>query len=67
LCQDRIREKVNRASMNGQETVRHGKSSIYYVIVQGIGQQDIFHEEDDFYIILETRKSAKLTTDLFWN
>lgn len=53
--------------MNGQETVRHGKSNIYHVIVQGIGQQDIFPEEDDFYIILETRKSTEFTTDLLRN
>lgn len=42
--------------MNGQETFRHGKSNIYHLIAPGVGHRDIFHEEDDFYIILETRK-----------
>ena len=30
------------------------ETGIYHVIVRGIGQQDIFHEEDDFQKYLET-------------
>ncbi|MEG6510995.1 transposase, partial [Desulforamulus ruminis] len=32
------------------------ETGIYHVIVRGICQQDIFHEEDDFQRYLETVK-----------
>lgn len=36
------------------------ETGIYHVIVRGIGQQDIFHEEDDFQRYLETAKKVSL-------
>ncbi len=36
------------------------ETGIYHVIVRGIGQQDIFHEEDDFQKYLETVKKLSL-------
>ena len=36
------------------------KTGIYHVIVRGIGQQDIFHEEDDFTRYLETTKKVSM-------
>jgi len=36
------------------------KTGIYHAIVRGIGQQDIFHEEDDFQRYLETGKKVSL-------
>jgi len=35
-------------------------TGIYHVIVRGIGQQDIFHEADDFQKYLETVKKLSL-------
>ena len=37
-----------------------GETGIYHVIVRGVGQQDIFHEEDDFHRYLETTKKISL-------
>ncbi len=36
------------------------ESGIYHVIVRGIGQQDIFHEDDDFERYLETARKVSL-------
>jgi len=36
------------------------KTGIYHVIVRGIGQQDIFHDEDDFQKYLETTKKVSM-------
>jgi REP element-mobilizing transposase RayT len=36
------------------------ETGIYHVIVRGIGQQDIFHERDDFHRYLETVKKISL-------
>jgi REP element-mobilizing transposase RayT len=36
------------------------ETGIYHVIVRGIGQQDIFHEEDDFQRYLETTKKVSM-------
>ncbi|MGR6836625.1 transposase [Syntrophomonas erecta] len=35
-------------------------TGIYHVMVRGIGQQDIFHERDDFHRYLETLKKISL-------
>lgn len=36
------------------------QTGIYHVMVRGIGQQDIFHEEDDFHRYFETIKKVSL-------
>ncbi len=36
------------------------ETGIYHVMVRGIGQQDIFHEEEDFQRCLETTKKISL-------
>lgn len=36
------------------------ETGIYHVIVRGMGQQNIFHEEDDFQRYLETTKNISL-------
>lgn len=36
------------------------ETGIYHVMVRGIGQQDIFHERDDFHRYLETVKKISL-------
>jgi len=43
-----------------QEPRKKGETGIYHVIVRGIGQQDIFHEEDDFQRYLDTTKKLSL-------
>ncbi len=35
---------------------KKSETGIYHVIVRGIGQQDIFHEKDDFQRYLDTTK-----------
>ncbi|HEX3012025.1 MAG TPA: hypothetical protein VHQ70_08320 [Syntrophomonadaceae bacterium] len=35
------------------------KTGIYHVMVRGIGQQDIFFEEDEFHRYLETIKKYR--------
>ncbi|HBV88678.1 MAG TPA: transposase [Desulfosporosinus sp.] len=39
---------------------KKSETGIYHVIVRGIGQQDIFHEEDDFQRYLDTTKKVSL-------
>ena len=39
---------------------KKSETGIYYVIVRGIGQQDIFHEEEDFQRYLDTTKKLSL-------
>ncbi|MBC2726728.1 hypothetical protein [Desulfosporosinus sp.] len=39
---------------------KKSETGIYHVIVRGIGQQDIFHEEDDFQRYLNTTKKLSL-------
>jgi REP element-mobilizing transposase RayT len=36
------------------------KTGIYHIIVRGIGQQDIFHDGDDFQRYLETTKKVSM-------
>ena len=39
---------------------KKSETGIYHVIVRGIGQQDIFYEEDDFQRYPETTKRVSL-------
>jgi len=39
---------------------KKSETGIYHVIVRGIGQQNIFHQEDDFQRYLETTKKISL-------
>ena len=43
---------------------KKSKTGIYHVIVRGIGQQDIFHEEDDYQRYLETTKKVLLESGI---
>ncbi|NMC27687.1 MAG: transposase [Syntrophomonadaceae bacterium] len=39
-------------------------TGIYHVIVRGVGQQDIFHEGDDFHRFLKTMKKLSLESEI---
>ncbi len=58
MVESEKREK-GREGMS-REPREKSETGIYHVMVRGIGQQDIFHEEEDFQRYLETTKKISL-------